>query len=80
MAIVSLGKALLFSGVASALQLPLSAPITGDARELVSSAALQQRINPDSLLGRAKELYRAAEAAIDEYGHPTRVIGSRGRC
>lgn len=83
MVVVSLGKALLLSSVASALQLPLSAPqapVAGDARELVNSAALQQRISPDNLLGRAKELYRLAETTIDEYGHPTRVIGSQGRC
>lgn len=70
-------------GEASAFQLPLfhksqQAPISVAGRDLVSSTALQDRIDPDNLLGRAKELYHIAEAAVDEYNHPTRVIGSQG--
>jgi aminopeptidase Y len=31
-----------------------------------------------NLLDRAKVLYSLAERGIDEYNHPTRVIGSKG--
>lgn len=50
-----------------------------DSKPLVSSAALEARIKADNLFGRAKDLYRIAEKGVDEYNHPTRVIGSKGR-
>lgn len=70
---------------AYAFQIPfLSAPYK-HATELsvtpttqVSSDALQQLINPDNLYKRAEQLFKIAESSIDEYGHPTRVIGSEG--
>lgn len=76
--------ALAFLGSASATQSPLfessksQAPITDTSRDLVNSTELQALIDPENLIERAKELYRIAERAVDEYGHPTRVIGSQG--
>lgn len=80
--------AALLLGGASAVQLPLYPPysipqspqvqIPAAEKHLVSSEALQEQIDPASLLRRAKTLYRIAEQGIDEFNHPTRVIGSRG--
>jgi hypothetical protein len=39
---------------------------------------LQNQIHVSNLLDRAKILYGLAERSIDEYNHPTRVIGSKG--
>ena len=50
-----------------------------DKKPLVDSEALQAKINQDSLLARAKELYEIAKLSEHEYNHPTRVIGSPGR-
>ena len=47
-------------------------------KELVNTNALQADITQDNLLKRAKDLYSIAELGIDEYNHPTRVIGSKG--
>lgn len=44
----------------------------------VTSSALQQLINPDNLFRRAEQLFEIAKLSIGEYGHPTRVIGSKG--
>jgi aminopeptidase Y len=48
-------------------------------KPLISSDALQSHIKSDNLLKRAKELFKIAELGIDEYNHPTRVIGSEGK-
>ena len=70
-------------------QTPLSAdtevpPLLGagniDKKPLVDSEELQAKINKDNLLARAKELYEIAKLSEDEYNHPTRVIGSPGKC
>ncbi|KAK1138542.1 Aminopeptidase Y [Aspergillus melleus] len=84
----SLMTAALLAGGVSAAQLPLiqpsqiphspQFPISAGEKPLVSSDALQEQIDPDRLLQRAKTLYRIAEQGIDEFNHPTRVIGSRG--
>ncbi|KAJ9231111.1 hypothetical protein DTO169E5_8145 [Paecilomyces variotii] len=79
----TLGLSLL--GGAIAAQEPLFAPpaaspqipVTG-GKELVSSESIQERINADNLLQRAKKLYSIAELGEEEYNHPTRVIGSKG--
>lgn len=84
MGLAKLSTVLLVLGEASGFQIPLfsskaqQAPVSVTGRDLISSTALQDRIDPDRLLNRAKELYHIAEAAVDEYGHPTRVIGSPG--
>ena len=76
--------ALLLLGDAFAFQqLPLFDPspvshIHMAAKELVSSASLQDRIHAGNLFDRAKALYSIAELGKDEYNHPTRVIGSKG--
>ncbi|KAL2827174.1 hypothetical protein BDW59DRAFT_58313 [Aspergillus cavernicola] len=78
-AALSLG---LISGI-SAFRIPLSQaleqlPLADARKELVSSSGLQDQIHASNLLDRAKVLYGLAEQAIDEYNHPTRVIGSKG--
>ncbi|KAF4635132.1 hypothetical protein G7Y89_g2965 [Cudoniella acicularis] len=66
----------------SAIQHPLhdvsdpQAPISTKA--LVSSRALQDHITAENLLKRAKHLYEIAKLGTEQYGHPTRVIGSGG--
>jgi len=69
--------------LASAFQLSLSlsstqAPINSVKGDLVSSSAIQKDICAKNLLKRAEDLYNIAELGIDEYNHPTRVIGSKG--
>ena len=61
-------------------------PIVDDKQELISSSkpiidseSLQSHIKSDNLLKRAKHLFKIAELGIEEYNHPTRVIGSEGR-
>ncbi|KAL2167497.1 hypothetical protein VTG60DRAFT_1191 [Thermothelomyces hinnuleus] len=76
-------------GVVSALggQKPLTdtslsqVPLDGDGpnpKTLVTSEALQATISIDALFSRAKQLFKIAHLSEDEYGHPTRVIGSKG--
>lgn len=69
--------------IVAALQRPfvpsreqLSIGIEGKA--LVTSAKLQADITADNLLKRAKHLSKIADEGIDEYNHPTRVIGGQG--
>ncbi|PLB37824.1 Zn-dependent exopeptidase [Aspergillus candidus] len=68
-----------------ALQIPLiqwerfsgsQAPLAD--KELVSSSAFQAKVHAENLFERAKDLYKIAELGESEYGHPTRVIGSKG--
>jgi aminopeptidase Y len=47
-------------------------------KPLVTSEGLQGDISKDALLARAKRLYEIAELSVDDYNHPTRVIGSKG--
>ena len=61
--------------VDSAAQKPLTSL---EDRVLVSSEAIQDDISSQKLLDRAKELFEIAKQSIDEYNHPTRVIGSKG--
>ncbi|KAJ2903966.1 peptidase family M28 [Zalerion maritima] len=44
----------------------------------VDSEKLQSLIKGDNLLARAEKLYEISKLGEDEYGHPTRVIGSAG--
>src|SRR5207248_192923 len=84
MATSRLAVALALLGGVSAMQLPLvqtsepQIPVAVGEKELVSSSSLQGRIDAENLLKRAKTLYSIAELGIDEYNHPTRVIGSKG--
>lgn len=78
-AAVSLG---LIGGI-SALGIPLNQqleqqPLSSAQKTLVSSDGLQDQIHARNLLDRAKILYSIAERGIEEYNHPTRVIGSKG--
>jgi aminopeptidase Y len=69
---------------ASAFQIPFlwvpdeDKPIISAPSTPVTSDALQELIDPDKLLRRAEQLFEIAKLGVDEYGHPTRVIGSRG--
>ncbi|KKY28414.1 putative aminopeptidase y precursor [Phaeomoniella chlamydospora] len=70
-------------GAATAIQLPLlstpaQAPIEVGEKPLINSPALQEKISANNLLKRAEKLYEIAESSIDQYNHPTRVIGSKG--
>ena len=59
-------------------QNPIVADLTATKKAPIDTEALQALINPDNLLKRAKELYEIAKLGEEEYGHPTRVIGSDG--
>lgn len=51
-----------------------------DHRErFVDSQRLEKDITSKNLLKRAKQLFKIAELGVEEYGHPTRVIGSKGK-
>lgn len=68
----------------SAFQIPLFSalqkqnPVIPSPKTPVTTEALQALISPDNLQRRAEELFEIAKLAVDEYGHPTRVIGSKG--
>ncbi|KAI1115393.1 peptidase family M28 [Nemania sp. NC0429] len=74
------------SAVAAQLQKPLPSlpedglPVTDQGRNkpLVDTELLQARISTESLLEHAKALYHIAGSSEEEFGHPTRVIGSEG--
>lgn len=85
-----LAAATALSGV-SALQFPLQNPLQGpklagstsnelSSKPLIDTKALQDTIKAENLEKRAKEFYKLAQLGEDEYGHPTRVIGSEGQC
>jgi aminopeptidase Y len=48
------------------------------SKPLIDSESLQSHLTSDNLLKRARDLYKIAELGIEEYNHPTRVIGSEG--
>lgn len=70
------------------LQIPIFPPIpeliptshssSFTKKHLVDTKALQATINEDNLLARAKQLFKIAKLSLDDYNHPTRVIGSVG--
>lgn len=72
---------------ASIIQQPLINPSNSqealinsyDSKPLVSSEALEAQITEDNLRERAKQLFKIAEEGVEEYNHPTRVIGSKGK-
>lgn len=92
MARLTLVTALALTGSSSALQIPLQLPfdtpwtshrhvVTADEAgklPLVDSETLQSKISFHTLESRSKVLYDIAKKAEEEYGHPTRVIGSAG--
>lgn len=67
---------------ASSIQQPLQEAPAAQAlittKPLIDTESLQAHINSDSLLARAKALFKIAELGTKEYNHPTRVIGSEG--
>lgn len=68
---------------ASVLQQPLQQVSESQAlinsKPTISSEKLQDLIKTENLKERSKELYKIAELSMDEYNHPTRVIGSPGK-
>jgi aminopeptidase Y len=62
-------------------QRPLTHPQASTSLDDVQpfTEALQARIHSKSLWKRAEKLYQLAEKSTEDYGHPTRVIGSKGR-
>ena len=48
------------------------------SKPLIDTKALQHAIKAENLEKRAKDFYKIAKLGEDEYGHPTRVIGSKG--
>ncbi|KAH9886796.1 Zn-dependent exopeptidase [Xylariomycetidae sp. FL2044] len=67
-----------FGGLTSATQKPLGEADTSRSKPLVNSEKLQSSILVENLLERAHQLYSIAELGQEQYGHPTRVIGSAG--
>lgn len=47
-------------------------------KPMVDTEKLQESITAEALKERAETLYNISQASIDQYGHPTRVIGSPG--
>lgn len=45
---------------------------------LIATGSLQDRIKIKNLQARAEKLYEFAKESESEFGHPTRVIGSKG--
>lgn len=93
MARLPLLAALALTRPSSALQIPLQLPLNtpwtqsdavaaddGEKLPLVDSETLQSRISSSVLQSRAQLLYGIAKKGEEEYGHPTRVIGSEGEC
>lgn len=95
MARLSLLAALALTGTSSALQIPLQLPfqspwssepesVTPPHDEikdlpLVDSETLQAQIHKFPLERRSQLFYSFAQQGEEEYGHPTRVIGSKGK-
>lgn len=93
MARLSLVAAMALSGGVSAFQIPLQLPFqspwttdpikvpadTGKHLPLVDTEALQALISAEELEKRSKTLYEIAKKGEEEYGHPTRVIGGKGK-
>ena len=75
------GSASLAAAAALDVQIPLHqpdlAPAGGDLK-VVDSKGLQDTIKAENLKARAEKLFEAAQLSEEEYGHPTRVIGSAG--
>lgn len=49
------------------------------SKPLIDTEALQDSISVDALFKRAEKFYKFAQSSEEDYGHPTRVIGSAGQ-
>jgi aminopeptidase Y len=73
------------AGIQQPLTAPESLPPSHEAvadygsKPIIDSEALQSAISIDTLVKRAESFYKFAKASEEEYGHPTRVIGSAGK-
>ncbi|GAW20196.1 hypothetical protein ANO14919_096930 [Xylariales sp. No.14919] len=73
------------AAVSAQLQRPLGSP-SGDVpdthqtgnKPLIDTELLQSHISVESLFERAEALYGLAKSSEEQFGHPTRVIGSEG--
>ncbi|GAB0134702.1 hypothetical protein EsDP_00003062 [Epichloe bromicola] len=60
-------------------QMPIGRPSEDDvSKPFVNTEGLQDRIKIGGLWKRAEKLYEIAKKGEEEYGHPTRVTGSKG--
>lgn len=70
------------AGLGSWQQSPLTSPSSlsssQGSKPLISTEALQEAISIDALVKRAEKFYKFAQTSEEDYGHPTRVIGSTG--
>ncbi|GFP51933.1 aminopeptidase Y [Trichoderma asperellum] len=62
----------------SPLTSPSSLSSSQGSKPLISTEALQDAISIDALVKRAEKFYKFAQTSEEDYGHPTRVIGSSG--
>lgn len=62
----------------SPLTSPSSISSSHGSKPLISTEALQAAISIDALVKRAEKFYKFAQTSEEDYGHPTRVIGSTG--
>lgn len=56
----------------------LAQPVVDASKPTIDTEALQKLIHADNLYKRAETLYEIAKLGEQQYGHPTRVIGSKG--
>jgi aminopeptidase Y len=79
---ITLAGALALSSGAAAAVLPSApegqTPFSMSSKPLVSTEALQASINRGNLMKRAAHLYGIANRSTEAWGHPTRIIGSKG--
>ena len=50
-----------------------------NSKPLVTSEGIQDHVSSKRLLRSAEQLLELAELSVEEYAHPTRVIGSLGK-
>jgi hypothetical protein len=79
---LTLAGALALSSGAATVALP-SAPegqihFSLSSKPLVSTESLQASITRGNLMKRAAHLYGIANRSTESWGHPTRIIGSKG--
>jgi aminopeptidase Y len=79
LSIIALAAITSASPVQNLLYESSSSQVVINSKSVVSTEALQNHITPAKLKKRAEDLYKIAERSLDEYGHPTRVIGSEGK-
>lgn len=64
--------------ILDSLQHPLGSLFEATEKPYIETNQLQELITKKNLESKANDLYKSAEASLDAFGHPTRVIGSPG--